>query len=91
MRPRHRPVPPVPDVVTAQVLQLYREVTSGQTITRVLGISRNTVRRLVEGHERRVSWVSAQELGERAGVLIEPRRSRRRQGWQRAGTRRVAE
>lgn len=44
---------PVPDAVAAQVLLLHRDGTSARAIARVLGISRNTVRRLVAGHERR--------------------------------------
>lgn len=44
---------PVPDAVAAQVLLLHRDGTSARAIARALGISRNTVRRLVAGHERR--------------------------------------
>lgn len=43
----------VPDAVAAQVLLLHRDGTSARAIARALGISRNTVRRLVAGHERR--------------------------------------
>ncbi|WAS94529.1 IS21 family transposase [Nannocystis punicea] len=43
----------VADAVAAQVLLLHRDGTSARAIARALGISRNTVRRLVAGHERR--------------------------------------
>jgi transposase len=51
-RPRRTPLD-VPDTVAAQALLLHRDGTSARAIARALGISRNTVRRLVAGHERR--------------------------------------